>query len=353
MTATVQKLRPDDIRRLLIIGPPGLGGAVLLIPTLRALRAALPKAEIHWLVAPADRSIAELVPYADVLIERKGHSIFRFLSSALALRRLRFDAVIDFDHRSWTTAILAVASGAGVRLGFYVPGQLRAKAYTEVFWKYFAQHEAQEYLGLAGMLTPIVFDPSPEIWESANGRHEAEMLGLKRTGDGPLVVLHPGCGDHGGPLEWPLPNFAVLGHWLIQKHGAQLVLTAGRNDRKITADLMRLLNNQATNLGGRTSLPALVTILKTADLVISGSTGVMHLAAALKRPQVALFGPADPRLWGPANAKARVVTSDCPSCPSLRFGSEYHRKDPSCMARIGVEGVKAAVEASFDNGGDI
>jgi ADP-heptose:LPS heptosyltransferase len=75
----------------------------------------------------------------------------------------------------------------------------------------------------------------------------------------------------------------------------------------------------------------------------------MHVAAALRRPQVALHGPQDPALWGPVNAKARIVRSDCPKCPTLRFGFEYHRKDQACMARIGIEEVKAAVDAAFDN----
>jgi len=343
----------NPIRRLLIIRPGGLGGAVLLIPALRALRAALPGVEIHWLISPADRPIAGLVPYVDHLIETGRPSIVSFLSLAIRLRSRRFDAVIDFDHRSWLTAIVAWLTRAPVRLGFYVPGQWRAKLYTKVFWKYFAQHEAHEFLGLAGMLTPIVFDPTLEIWESDKGREEVERLGIKRKGDGPLVVIHPDGGAKGGPLEWPLPNFAVLGHWLIQKHGADLVLTAGADQRKKTADLQRLLNGQATDLGGRTSFPGLVTLLKRADLVISGSGGVMHVAGALKRPQVAMFGPAAARLWGPLNVRARVVQSECPLCPCLRFGGEFHRKDQSCMARISVETVKAAVEASFDNGGDI
>jgi lipopolysaccharide heptosyltransferase II len=353
MPAPVVKLRPEEIRRLLVIKRGGVGTTVLLIPALRALRSALPRAEIDWLISPPLRPLAGLVPYVDNLIEAGKPSALNFIRLAAKLRGRHFDAVVDFEARSWLTVLLAWISGAPVRLGFFSPGQLRAKLFTEKFWRYFAQHESQEFLSLSGMLTPIVFDPSLELWESDDGRDEVDRLALKRLGDGPLVVLHPACGKDGLPREWPLGNYAVLANWLIKKHGAHVLITGGPDERKKTADLQRLLNGQARDLGGQLSLRGMISLLNRVDLVVSGNNGVMHLAAALRRRQVALHGPTDVRLRGPSNTRARVVKTDCSKCPCLRFGHEYHRKDQACMARISVESVKAAVEALFDNAGDI
>mgnify|MGYP003520737230 CR=1 FL=1 len=69
------------------------------------------------------------------------------------------------------------------------------------------------------------------LFETDEGRAEVDRLDLKPSADGPQVVLHPGCGVDGTPLEWPLPNYAVLGNWLIQKHDARIVITGGPAER--------------------------------------------------------------------------------------------------------------------------
>lgn len=362
MTGPVgQYLRPEQIHRLLVIKPESLGDSVLLVPALRALRHALPSAQISWLVSDRNREFAQTVPYVDHLIVLKDCRPASLLRAVSEIRHARFDVVIDFEQRSWLSALLGWLSSCSLRYGFYAPGQLRGRLYSDRYWKYFARHEVHEFLGLVAMITPVVFDVTLEAWDSDTGRAEIDKLDLRRTGEGPLVVLHPGCGGDGLPREWPLANYAVLGHWLIQKHGAELVVTAGSDETKKSADLVRLLNGRARDAGGKLSVQGLVALLNRADLLISGNTGVMHLAAALRRPQVALHGPTNPQLRGPLSASARIVSSSCPDCPCLRFGHEYHRRDSACMTRVDVDQVKNAIEdlwqgvlpAVFDKPGDI
>ena len=157
----------------------------------------------------------------------------------------------------------------------------------------------------------------------------------------------------GRPREWPLSCYAVIAHWLIKKYGAKIVLTAGSDEIWKSRDLVRLLNGQAWDLGGKLSWPATISLVKQMDLVLSGNTGVMHVAAALKKDQVALHGPTDPRLWGPLNPRAKILQSSCPRCPCLRLGFEYHTFDQSCMAKIDVEEVKTAIARLIDNPGEI
>jgi ADP-heptose:LPS heptosyltransferase len=77
-------------------------------------------------------------------------------------------------------------------------------------------------------------------------------------------------------------------------------------------------------------------------MVVSGNTGVMHMAAALRKKQIAIHGPTNPIIWGPLNPHSKIVMSPCPNCPCLKLGFEYHTKDQSCMRKIDVEQVKNA-----------
>ena len=94
----------------------------------------------------------------------------------------------------------------------------------------------------------------------------------------------------------------------------------------------------------------MIPLLKRMDLLVSGNTGVMHLAAGLHRPQIALHGPTDPRLWGPLNDRAKVIQTSCPDCPCLRLGFEYHRSDDACMRKISVAEVQKAIENLWREG---
>jgi ADP-heptose:LPS heptosyltransferase len=116
-------------------------------------------------------------------------------------------------------------------------------------------------------------------------------------------------------------------------------------ETKKTADLNRLIQNVATDFGGKLSWEGTISLLNDVDLVISGNTGIMHLAAALKKPQIALHGPTSDVLWGPLNSKARAVKTPCERCPSLKLGFEYHEDPMSCMNKIEVDQVKQAVES--------
>jgi heptosyltransferase-2 len=237
-----------------------------------------------------------------------------------------------------------------VRIGFDTPGQYRAGLFTHPIRKRADRHEIEEFFALVEPLIGFSSDRQLDLPESDFGRLQVEEGLAKSLKTSALkIVLHPGCGADGLPREWPLENYAVLGHWLIAQYKAALFLTAGPEEKIKTQRLNKLLNGRATDLGGRLNWEGTVSLLKRMDGVVSGNTGVMHVAAALHRPQVALHGPTNPVLWGPVNDKAVVVRSSCPSCPCLILGFEYHSTDGSCMARIGVEQVKQAFSQLFDN----
>jgi len=342
---------PAHPKKILVIKLAAIGDTILLIPILRSLRDSFPEAEIHWVVSDINRSIAETVSYVDRLWVWSGGSLPSFLRLLLSLRREQYDVVIDFEQWARLTALLTFFTGARTRLGFETKGQHRGGVFTATSPKSQDEHEIYSFYNLLELLRPQSRDIRLELTATAGGENELTsfLSRLEKKHDsGPLVLLHPGCGADGLPREWPLVKFAVLGNWLLTKQRAEIFISGGPEERMKTAALAKLLNHRAVDLGGKLSWQGTVSLIKHMDLVISGNTGVMHIAAALQKPQVALHGPTNARLWGPLNPRARVIESSCERCPCLVLGFEYHRKDQSCMNKIEVDQVKEAVSALID-----
>lgn len=342
-------------QKILLIKLAAVGDTVILIPVIRALRKAMPEARIDWLVSKTNVGLAKTVPYVDTCHLWAGYSPAFMAGMIATLRREKYDAVIDFEQWARGTALIAFLTGAPVRLGFSTPGEHRGKLFTDTVKKEFHRHEIDDFFALASKLTPVEVDRRLELWETESGRNELrDLVSPVRSGRNERKVLvHPGCGADGRPREWPLERYALLANWLMNRHQARIFISGGPDERKKCAQLHRLLNGRAVNTGGTMSWEGTISLVGAMDLVISGNTGVMHVAAALGKPQVALHGPTNPELWGPLNDQAKVIASPCPLCPTLRLGFEYHRKDSSCMEQIDLEAVKNAVSALIDNRGEI
>ncbi len=345
-----KRAAPERPKKILIIKLAAAGDTILLGTTLKSFRAAHVDATIHWLVSPINVALARAYPHVDeIFVWTDG------LKGLPALvRRLRtekYDAVIDLEQWSRGTEILSYLTGAPVRIGFDTPGQHRTRLFTKTFQKKFDQHEIYDFYGTLALLGELEHNVNLELPVTGLGITQLqERYGkvFEHTGS-PKVLIHPGCGWDGVAREWPLENYGVLGHWLIKSCGAELFLSGGSEERSKTQRLKKLLNGAAVDLAGQITWPGLVALVDNVDLVISGNTGVMHVAAARQKKQVALHGPTNPKLWGPLNPNARVVQSTCAQCPCLKLGFEYHSNDASCMRKVAIEDVKNAVLSLIDN----
>lgn len=319
--------------KVLIIKLAAFGDAVVLVPALRALRAALPDAQIDWLDTPVNHAMAARVPYVNQTRTLKSFHPLALWTLARQLRAERYDAVIDLEQWSRGSALLAWYTGAPIRLGFEVKGQHRRAGFTHTLLKRFQQHERDDFWDLISMMTPLSGVRDLEMWETPAGIKEAESLAPEFSAGGTIVILHPGCGHDGLPREWPLSFYAHVAKGLAAKRPIRCIITGGRDDAAKAAALAAHLPGSEC-LAGRLSWDATISLIRRATLVISGNTGVMHIAAAWNIPQIALHGPTDVRLWGPINPNATVISSRCPECPCLKLGFEYHTRNGSCMAQI-------------------
>jgi len=167
-------------------------------------------------------------------------------------------------------------------------------------------------------------------------------LGLGK-GSGPLILLHPGMG--GSALNWAARHYAELAISLQARLGARVLFTGGPQERPGLAALAGLAPG-ARVLDRDLSLPAFAALLSRAQLFASGSTGPMHVAAAVGAPTLSFFPPVlpmSPLRWAPRGSLRQVLSPaglgiSCPRC--RKEACPFY----DCMDRITVEGAVAAAE---------
>ncbi len=325
-----------DPRNILIIKPSSIGDVVHTMPLWNLLRQRYPKARISWLVAPACAGIIDGLPDLRLLrFERKGwakawHSpsaagdLLRFQRD---LRRDRYDLVIDVQGL-FRSAWFAFLTGAPVRVGF-----ANAREFAWLFYTHripvptMDQHAVDRYLSLLPAINcptaPVEF-PFP-----LTDTHRQAVRAL--LGDiGPFAVLCPGANWE--TKRWPVQRFAELVHPLKDRFGLSCVVAGGPEIVNLASQIPG-----ATNLCGKTTLMQLAALFEAANLVIANDSGPMHIACALGRPLVTIFGPTNPIRTGPYGRMETVVRAnlDCMPCYSRTCTKYNHR----CLQELGIEPV--------------
>jgi ADP-heptose:LPS heptosyltransferase len=311
------------MNNILIVRTDRLGDVLLTTPVSTALRRMFPRARISWLVRPYTAPLLENNPDIDRILVDRGESPHRL---ADCLREGRFDAAIVAYPR-WRIVWALWLARVPVRIG---PAN---KAYCILLNRRIRQrrskgkkHEADYNLELLGTLG-VSFERYPTRYVATDEERKAarrviEAKGI--SGAKPFVILHPGSG--GSSARWPLGHFAALGDGL-QTDGCDLVVTGGPGEDHEGVMAAAMRRTPVFVAAGSVSVRELAAILSWADLVVTNSTGPLHLAVALGVPTVSIFSPLPkrhPARWGPY--------------PAYVEGDETHRV---LLAPLGGEGGKA------------
>ena len=166
-------------------------------------------------------------------------------------------------------------------------------------------------------------------------------LGLKRGAR--LAILCPGA-EYGPAKRWPADHFATLARTLADE--GWTVWTIGSNkDESIGESIEQLSNGAAVNLCGRTQLADAIDLLSGADVVVTNDSGLMHVAAALDRPLVALFGSSSPGFTPPLAKRVSILQHPVPCSPCFARTCRYGHLD--CLTQLLPQRVVEAIR-SFD-----
>jgi lipopolysaccharide heptosyltransferase II len=336
-----------DPARILVFGYRHLGDSLFLTPMLRALKRRFPAAEIVVTAHGAGAAVLEHNPHVARIERLAGRGLRAKLALLPALRRERFDAAIVAQH-TLPNAVLARAAGCPVRVGL---GSRGCRAFlTHPVGEPELWHEAHRYLALAAELGAeddgggLDYHPTTEDREAAT--EVLARLGLvgRRsavdTARPPLVALFPGSSPQWSFKRWPADRFARLGDELVRRHGTQLVVVGGADDRTAMAEVSAGIGARHAVADGPGSLGRFAAVLAECDVLVTNDSGPMHLATAVGTRVVDLAGPSDPRRTGPYGPGHVVVQKVPPGVPKEWAAAP----DPALpMKLISVDEVLAAV----------
>jgi heptosyltransferase-2 len=198
-------------------------------------------------------------------------------------------------------------------------------------------HTVFYYLGLLQALGEVAAFTPPSLYLGEEETAAAARL-LPVGGSGPWVGLSPGAA-YGPAKRWPPENFAAAGRELAREFGARLVLLGGPDEAPVARQVEALLRVPAVNLVGRTDLREALGVLSHLKLLITNDSGLMHAAAALQVPVLALFGSTDPGRTGPFTSRATVLRHALPCSPCFR---RTCRRGYECLTAISVEEAQSA-----------
>jgi heptosyltransferase-2 len=199
---------------------------------------------------------------------------------------------------------------------------------------------AQRYAALADVANepPAVLpDVQLNIDVAARAATLARLgLDMKR----PVAALCPGA-EYGPAKRWPPQYFAELGRQLATR-GLAVWLIGSSRDEALGAEIATLSEGACRNLCGRTTLDEAVDLLASSALVVSNDSGLMHVAAAVGKPVVALYGSSSPRFTPPLSAAAKIVRLDLPCSPCFKRACPLGHFN--CMMQLTPDRVCAAID---------
>lgn len=359
--------REEASHRILIIRTGAFGDILMGTSLLASLRLAFPKAHLTWLVEHSEVQAIDANPYIDEYLQwdsafwkkmlRRGLYpwwIIQALRARKLLREKKYDILISFQPEEWPLLLQGVAAAMTVGIfdtfrRFY--GVEQTSRYTRLYTYAYThpnlpEHRIDQYLLT---LEALGIPPAPYPLMSIGYTHEDSVCvdrflsdqGI--TSDEHLIVLAPFTT---WPTKcWNSERFVSLGDELALKGCGRIIIISSNKERSAAEILAAQMLISPIVAGGSLSFRQMAALIDRASLVVSGDTGPMHVAAALMKPQVALFGPTSPKWYGPKSANAISLLHPVPcgpcdqkACPNT--GREYMQ----CMTLLPVEEViKAAL----------
>lgn len=327
------------MQKLLIIKPSSLGDIIHSLPFLNAIKEAYPHCEVHWVVAkPFDVVLDKHPKIARLWVIDKDRwrlpfGIFRALRDLLRLRkefkRERFEVAVDLQGLL-RSAVICYISQASRKIGFSTSRECSSIFYSELVQVDMNTHAVTRNMQVAKHLGIECLDvkfPLPEYPQSEFVKEVVKQYS-------PFVVLVPGARKPAN--QWMPERFAEV----AKRLPIPSLIIGSKADISIAKSIESLSQGKAVSICGQTSLTDLFGIVKSATCVISNDTGPLHIAVALDKPVVAIFGPANPARTGPFSSDAVVLKSTLPCAPCYK----RHCDKRTCLKEITVQDVTQAVE---------
>jgi heptosyltransferase-1 len=333
--------------KILIIKPSSLGDIIHALPFLKAVKDTFPDASVDWVVSKNLRGILEDNPLINELIvfdKDSWKSIKNIPKTSRDISRLRktlksrnYDIVVDLQGLL-RSGLMSLSTPSPLRVGFADAREGSRFMYNRKVAVNGITHAVDKNLEVAKAIGATAKKAEFPLSIDDNSKRKIKEL-LRNVKE--YILILPSA--RWSSKRWPPENFAAL----ISKLSIPCVISGSSADREICLKLIKNITEtgkttnqpKIINLCGETSLKELAALIEGAKAVVSNDSGPMHIAAALNRPVIALFGPTDPSKTGPygwqKNKDLKVIRRDVSCSPCFKKSC----KEPLCMTEISAEMV--------------
>lgn len=341
-----------DFRNILVIKTSSLGDVLHALPAVCALRDRFPKARLTWLVDDRYAGLLRGHPAIDSVIPAWSpplpaglpleHIVRAAFQYSVILRlRIGFDVVIDLQGL-FRTAVLAAAAGGRMRVGFADARELAPLVYTHRVDVGGRRHAVERCLRVAGFLgaaeVPLRFGLS-----ASPGKAEPMLRRGGLPAGAPYVVVAPASSTPA--KDWRADGYAAIIGDLWRRRGLHAVLIGGSRDEASCRRIAAESGSPAVVVTGA-ALEESAAIIAGGRLFLGGDSGPLHLAVALGRPVVAVFGPTDPLFTGPWGRDEWVVRQNA-ECPVCRAGRTHRSAGHTCLGNLSAGAVLEKADAAL------
>jgi ADP-heptose:LPS heptosyltransferase len=307
-----------QVKRILVITLSNVGDIILTTPVISALSKKLPGARIDVMVGPRGRGIFDKDPLIfKIIIYDKHLPIGEKRRLQLKLKKLRYDLVVDIRNTVF-------------------PLLIGPKYRTATIQKFprSVMHRKERHLY---RLKSLGIDSPEELpYMHITGEDEAYLDKLLKDSGitDPIIAVNPGAKSH--LKRWTASGFAEVSDRLIAECGASVVLVGMQEDEPIVRGIISGMKKKPHNLVGKTNIRQLAALLKRSRFLLTNDSAPLHLASAVGTKVVALFGPTDPRKYGPLGEFDVVIREQlsCAPCEKAECIRNYE-----CMRLISPDAV--------------
>ena len=339
--------------KIAVLLPNWVGDLAMATPAVRALRQQFPEATLVGVLKPYLLDVLNGSTWFDTLIpadHQRWLGPRGFWQTAAALRSLKLDTVVSL-RGTLRGALMSAVSGANSRIGY--GRQWFSTAYSQ---KYAPPVDAKGnqscsavdlYLQTVGLLGCETSQLDLELATTSTDETLTEQVWrrLKLPSAQNVVMFNAGAAQGAAKL-WPIEKFAALAQQCVDTWGVNVLVNCGPKEKEQAREIVRLAERatKVVSLADEERLPfgLLKGLLRRVRMLITTDSGPRHLAAGLRTPVVAIFGPVDPRICHNYNPHEKIVrlNLDCMPCGKYRCPLGHRR----CMVDLGVEQVFAAAQ---------
>lgn len=301
--------------KILIVGPSWVGDMVMAQSLFMALKANNPNCQIDVLAPVWSFSLLERMPEVNHAVEMPlGHGSFGLKARfdlGKSLRESQYDQAILLPN-SWKSALIPFFAKIPLRTGFI--GEMRWGLLNDArkLDKTHLTMTVQRFVALASEKQALDYPVPKLVIDQENQKMVAEKFNLQISDK--ILALCPGA-EYGPAKRWPANYYAQIAKQKI-KQGWQVWLFGSAKDIEVAGQINKGAENLCTDFSGKTTMAEAVDLMSLASTVVSNDSGLMHVAAALDKKVIAIYGSSDPTFTPPLNAEAKIIglNMQCSPC---------------------------------------